>query len=46
MNPIQICNIVAWVLCGVVGFILFGDFIRTEIKAFKDSKKEEGGTEE
>lgn len=37
-----IINIVAWVLCGVVGFLLFGDFIKTEIQLKKESnsKKE------
>ena len=37
-----IINIVAWALCGVVGFLLFGDFIKTEIQLKKqaNSKKE------
>lgn len=37
-----IINIVAWVLCGVVGFLLFGDFIKTELQLKKESnsKKE------
>jgi len=42
-----VINIVAWVLCGVVGFLLFGDFIRTEIQFRKESKngKEDEGNE-
>ena len=35
-----IINIVAWALCGVVGFLLFGDFIKTEIQLKKAPKKE------
>ena len=38
-----IINIVAWVLCGVVGFLLFGDFIRTEIQFAKEKKAEKEG---
>ena len=42
-----IINIVAWVLCGVVGFLLFGDFIKTEIqyKKEKTAQKEVDGNE-
>ena len=35
-----IINIVAWALCGVVGFLLFGDFIKTEIQLKKGANKE------
>ena len=31
-----IINTVAWVLCGVVGFLLFGDFIKTEMQFKKE----------
>lgn len=34
-----IINIVAWVLCFVVGFLLFGDFIRTEMQFSKEAKE-------
>lgn len=37
-----IINIVAWLLCGVVGFLLFGDFIKTEIQLKKEAAKKEG----
>ena len=37
-----IINIVAWLLCGVVGFLLFGDFIKTEIQLKKETAKKEG----
>lgn len=42
-----IINIVAWVLCGVVGFLLFGDFIKTEIQLKKEAnaQKEVDGNE-
>lgn len=42
-----IINIVAWVLCGVVGFLLFGDFIKTEMqfKKEKNAQKEVDGNE-
>lgn len=36
-----IINIVAWVLCFVVGFLLFGDFIRTEMHFAKERKEQE-----
>lgn len=38
-----IINIAAWVLCGVVGFLLFGDFIKTEIQFAKEKKAEKEG---
>ncbi len=42
-----IINIVAWVLCGVVGFLLFGDFIKTEMefKKEKNAQKEANDNE-
>ena len=42
-----IINIAAWALCGVVGFLLFGDFIKTEIQFAKEKKagKEGDGNE-
>lgn len=41
-----IINIVAWALCGVVGFLLFGDFIKTEIQLKKEAAKKEGAENE
>lgn len=41
MNYAQICNIVAWVLSGVLAFMIFSDFIRTEIQISKENKKKE-----
>ena len=35
-----IINTVAWILCFIVGFLLFGDFIRTEIYFAKEKKKQ------
>ena len=42
-----IINTVAWVLCGVVGFLLFGDFIKTELQLKKEqnTQKEVGDHE-
>lgn len=40
-----IINTIAWILCFVVGFLLFGDFIRTEMyfaKEKKEAAKKEG----
>ena len=34
-----IINTVAWILCFIVGFLLFGDFIRTEIYFAKEKKE-------
>ncbi len=39
-----IINIVAWALCGVVGFLLFGDFIKTEMQLKNQSKSKKGGS--
>jgi len=36
----NICNITAWVLCAAVGASLAGDFIRAELSAAKERKKE------
>lgn len=35
----QAINLAAWVLCFLVGGLLFGDFIRTEL-SFKRPKKD------
>lgn len=35
------CNIGAWIMCGVVAILLFGDFIKTE-RALAKEKKEQG----
>ena len=40
-----IINIIAWVLCFVVGFLLLGDFIRTEMH-FAKKRKEEASKKE
>jgi hypothetical protein len=45
MSIASICNIAAWILCGVVGFLLFSDFIRTEMY-FAKQKKEQASKEE
>ena len=40
----MIINAAAWVLCLVVGVLLFGDFIHTEQSLRKGQKEEEGGS--
>ncbi len=40
MNIVSVCNIVAWILCAVVGSLLFGDFIVTEIHLADRRNKE------
>lgn len=40
----MIINAAAWVLCLVVGVLLFGDFIYTEQSLRKGQKEEEGGS--
>jgi len=34
-----VINIVAWILCIVIGILLFGDFIRTEMQFSKEAKE-------
>ena len=41
MNIAIACNVAAWIMCGVVAVLLFGDFIRTE-RALAKEKKENG----
>lgn len=42
-----ICNIVGWILCAVVAFLLLSDFIRTERAIAKEAKnKKQGGESE
>ena len=46
MSIADICNVAAWVLCAVVGGLLFSDFIRTELRfrrEQKDGEKEADG---
>ena len=45
MSTADICNIAAWALCIVVGFLLFSDFIRTEIQFAKEKKELEAKKE-
>ena len=40
MSDWSIMNVAAWVLCGVVAFLLLGDFIKTEIKLAREAKAE------
>lgn len=37
MSVVSLCNIAAWVLCGVVALLLARDFLRTERKERRDS---------
>lgn len=39
MGLVQICNIGAWVLCGIMAFLIGKDFISTERKMMKGSGK-------
>lgn len=40
MSMADICNLVAWLLAGVVGFFLLADFVWTEL-ADRKSKQED-----
>ena len=40
MTGADVCNITAWVLCVVVGGLLFGDFIRTELRFRREDKEQ------
>ena len=44
MNFAVVCNIAAWIMCGVVAILLLGDFIKTERMLAKE-KKERGERE-
>jgi hypothetical protein len=46
MSIFYICNYIAWALCCVFAFFLFGDFIRTECKFAKENKKQEAIVDE
>lgn len=41
MSIADICNTVAWVLCAVVGILLFSDFIRTELRFRREQEEKE-----
>lgn len=41
MGIAQICNIVAWILCVVVGAAMFSDFVREELRARKEVREKE-----
>jgi len=39
MSGVSVCNIVAWILCVVVTFLLIKDFIKTEMEDLKEQNK-------
>ena len=39
----ELCNIGAWILCLIVGALLFGDFIKTERRFMEEKENPEAG---
>ena len=38
MTFASVCNVTAWLLCGVLGFLLLTDFVKTELWIAKEQK--------
>lgn len=45
MSISSVCNFMAWTLCFVFAYLLFGDFIRTEWEFSKEKKKQRENTD-